>query len=67
MGPSARVAAATAAAQACATLIQSVGHQTRYGPSLVTVVSVMRVQHVFIQTGWEAARTLSKVILQEKD
>lgn len=63
--PSACVAAATAAAQAGAALVQTVGHQSWDGPSFRTLIDVMCRQHVFIQMCWEAAAaTLSLFILQ---
>lgn len=67
MGPSARVTAAAAAAQAGAALVEPVGHQPRDGSSLRTLIYVMCSQHVFIQMGREAATaTLSLFILQSK-
>lgn len=64
VGPPARVAAATAAAQAGAALVQPVGHQPWNGSSLWTVIHVVSSQHLFVQTDREAAATLSLFILE---
>lgn len=63
-GPSARVtAAAAAAAQAGAALVQTISHQTWDAFSLRTVIQVMCSQHIFIQTSWEATATSLSFIL----
>lgn len=67
LGPSARVTAAAAAAQAGAALVETVGHQPGYCSSLRALVYVMCSQHVFIQMGREAAATTLSFILQGKD
>lgn len=66
VGSSACVAAATAAAQAGAALVQTVSHQTWDGPSFRTLIYIMCGQHMLIQTGWEATTTLSLFILQNE-
>lgn len=66
VSPSARVTAATAAAQAGAALVQTVGNQTRDDSSLRTLITFLCSQHVFLQTRREAAATLSLLILESK-
>lgn len=63
VGPPARVAAAAAAAQAGAALVQAVGHQTWDGSSFRTVFGIMSSQQVFIQPGWESGAALSLFLL----
>lgn len=66
VSPSACVTAATAAAQAGAALVQTVGNQTRDDSSLRTLITFLSSQHVFLQTRREAAATLSLFILESK-